>query len=108
VKVLKTQDENYLRTMRTANRKVRIIHTVLVPRSSSIYFPAQKIDKLKDQLTALADLVRPLGDEDAAELEEEELEILIDAGIVLAPSRSKGKARAKDHIVFVNSPEECE
>ncbi|KZP25422.1 u3 small nucleolar RNA-associated protein 11 [Athelia psychrophila] len=81
VKVLKTQDENYIRTMRTAGLK--------------------KIDKLKAQLTAIADLIHPsLLDQTAAgELDEEELEILRAAGIV-SSARSKGKGKPR-HIVFV-------
>ncbi|KIK70764.1 hypothetical protein GYMLUDRAFT_32810 [Collybiopsis luxurians FD-317 M1] len=78
VKVLKTQDENYLRTMRAAGLK--------------------KIDKIKAQLSAMADLVKP--DE---ELEEgnEGLKVLREAHIFSGQSR-KGRKR---HIVFVDDDE---
>lgn len=61
----------------------------------------QKIDKLKAQLTAIADLIHPsLLDQTAAgELDEDELEILRAAGIV-SSARSKGKGKPR-HIVFV-------
>ncbi|KAJ7361511.1 u3 small nucleolar RNA-associated protein 11 [Mycena albidolilacea] len=87
VKVLKTQDENYVRTMRTAGLK--------------------KIDKIKAQLTAMADLMKPGGlenDEDIEELEPDEIETLQDAGII--PKR-KGKGRAPKHIVFVDNEDEA-
>ncbi|KAI0651984.1 small-subunit processome [Trametes meyenii] len=76
VKVLKTQDENYLRTMRAAGLK--------------------KIDRLKGQLTQLADLLKPgsLDGQDTEELDEQELEVLREAGVV--PPESK-KARRKSH-----------
>ncbi|KAJ7161350.1 u3 small nucleolar RNA-associated protein 11 [Mycena crocata] len=86
VKLLKTQDENYVRTMRSAGLK--------------------KIDKLKAQLMAMADLMKPgaleLGD-DTEDLDEEEIETLKNAGII---SARKGKSRAK-HIVFVQDEEEA-
>ncbi|KAF7347642.1 hypothetical protein MVEN_01521200 [Mycena venus] len=87
VKVLKTQDENYVRTMRTAGLK--------------------KIDKIKAQLTALADLMKPgalENDEDIEELEPDEIETLQEAGII---SKHKGKARAAKHIVFVENEDEA-
>ncbi|KAJ7897088.1 u3 small nucleolar RNA-associated protein 11 [Mycena olivaceomarginata] len=87
VKVLKTQDENYVRTMRTAGLK--------------------KIDKIKAQLTAMADLMKPgalENDEDIEELEPDEIETLQDAGII--PKR-KGKGRAPKHIVFVDNEDEA-
>ncbi|KAF7979387.1 hypothetical protein HWV62_42482 [Athelia sp. TMB] len=91
VKVLKTQDENYIRTMRTAGLK--------------------KIDKLKAQLTAIADLVRPpllnenVDDEAGeGELNEEELEILRGAGIISA-AQSKRRGKQPQHIVFVEDAE---
>ncbi|KAF7303269.1 hypothetical protein MKEN_01291000 [Mycena kentingensis (nom. inval.)] len=81
VKVLKSQDENYVRTMRSAGLK--------------------KIDKLKAQLTAMADLLTPDA-EDA--LEPEEIETLQNAGIL---PKSKGKRRAAQRIVFVEDVEEA-
>ncbi|ESK98078.1 u3 small nucleolar rna-associated protein 11 [Moniliophthora roreri MCA 2997] len=78
IKVLKTQDENYVRTMRASNQK--------------------KIDKIKNQLTAVANLVVP--SEGPEDLDEEEMRTLYDSGIL---SRHKGKQRVKraHHIVFV-------
>ncbi|KAJ6575347.1 small-subunit processome [Mycena capillaripes] len=87
VKVLKTQDENYVRTMRTAGLK--------------------KIDKIKGQLTAMADLMTPgalENDEDTEELDADEIEILQNAGII---SKRKGKGRAPKHIVFVDDEDEA-
>ncbi|GLB35943.1 putative U3 small nucleolar RNA-associated protein 11 [Lyophyllum shimeji] len=89
VKVLKTQDENYVRTMRLAGLK--------------------KIDKLKSQLTAMADLLKPpsLG-EDEDGLDEEEIQILTDAGIISGASgRSKPGRRRPKHIVFVDNEKEA-
>ncbi|PSS29580.1 hypothetical protein PHLCEN_2v2728 [Hermanssonia centrifuga] len=86
VKVLKSQDENYMRTMRTAGLK--------------------KIDKLKSQLTTLADLVKPNPDEDDEDqLNEEELEVLRDAGLVARPaaSRRRRKSSSGKHIIFADS-----
>ncbi|OCH96422.1 small-subunit processome [Obba rivulosa] len=94
VKVLKTQDENYLRTMRAVGLK--------------------KIDKIKGQLSALADLIRPGslgGDEDVEdELDEGELQILTEAGIISPPAgrRRKGSSDRKGkHIVFVADESEA-
>ncbi|KAI0077441.1 small-subunit processome [Panus rudis PR-1116 ss-1] len=94
VKVLKSQDENYIRTMRTAGLK--------------------KIDKLKSQLTALADLVKSdtLTSEDEDELDESELEVLREAGIIPGPStqsRRKRKSTSKPkpkHVLFADEEEE--
>ncbi|KAG6817733.1 hypothetical protein H0H87_004524 [Tephrocybe sp. NHM501043] len=87
VKVLKTQDENYVRTMRAAGLK--------------------KIDKLKSQLTAMADLMKPglLDEEAETELQEEELQTLVDAGIISARSGRSGRRKGK-HIVFVDNETE--
>ncbi|KZT74980.1 small-subunit processome [Daedalea quercina L-15889] len=93
VKVLKTQDENYLRTMRTAGLK--------------------KIEKLKNQLTALADLLKrdPVNEEesDAGELDEGELEVLREAGVLSAPSGKQRKSAGshKKHLIFAETPEEA-
>jgi len=83
VKVLKTQDENYVRTMRSSN--------------------AKKIDRIKSQLSTMADLVREDGGVD-----EEELPVLEKSG-VLASRKLKGKARSMSgpkHVVFVEEGEE--
>jgi U3 small nucleolar RNA-associated protein 11 len=73
----------------------------------------QKIDKIKAQLTALADLIKPSsintdntegsGVED--DLDEHELDILREAGIV-SPSLAKGKGKKPKHILFVEDEEE--
>ena len=68
----------------------------------------KKIDKLKNQLSALADLVKPL-DEDDEELGEEEMDVLREAGILPPVSKSKRRrqnyTRAK-HIVFAENEDE--
>jgi U3 small nucleolar RNA-associated protein 11 len=103
VKVLKTQDENYVRTMRTSNQKVCFLlldHTHLCSRPYS-----QKIVRLKAHLTALADLVKPLTEDEAYEqLNETELKTLSEAGIISSPSQIS-KTSAK-HIIFVDNDEE--
>lgn len=77
VKVLKTQDENYVRTMKLANLK--------------------KIDGLKRQLTTLADLVNS-----EEGLDDEELVVLRQAHIL--PSK---KNKTPNHIVFVENQAEA-
>ncbi|KAJ8496120.1 hypothetical protein ONZ45_g12565 [Pleurotus djamor] len=84
VKVLKTQDENYVRTARSSGKK--------------------KIDKIKSQLMALADLVKPGSNED--QLENEELATLQNAGIISSPPKKKSK-KSTGHIVFVDDDEEA-
>ncbi|KAJ7040385.1 u3 small nucleolar RNA-associated protein 11 [Mycena alexandri] len=87
VKVLKTQDENYIRTMRAAGLK--------------------KIDKIKAHLMAMADLMTPgalENDEDAEGLDAQEIETLQNAGII---SKRKGKARVPKHIIFAEDEEEA-
>ncbi|KAG7098973.1 hypothetical protein E1B28_000860, partial [Marasmius oreades] len=74
VKVLKTQDENYVRTMRASNMK--------------------KIDKIKNRLSSIIDITGPQG----KTLDEEAKEVLQQAGIL---PKSKGKQQQKRHIVFV-------
>ncbi|KAF5352459.1 hypothetical protein D9756_006017 [Leucocoprinus leucothites] len=86
VKVLKTQDENYVRTMRMSN--------------------AKKIDNIKNQLTTMADLIRdPLTEKDEEGLEEDELKVLREAGILQTSNKALGKRKAK-HIVFADSVKE--
>ncbi|TFY73215.1 hypothetical protein EWM64_g10797 [Hericium alpestre] len=95
VKILKSQDENYVRTMRTAGLK--------------------KIEKLKNQLSALTDLLKPalgVGEEDQDEegLDEDELEILRKAGVLAGPSISQRKSsskRSSKHIVFAEDEAEA-
>ncbi|KAI9460568.1 u3 small nucleolar RNA-associated protein 11 [Lactarius psammicola] len=98
VKILKTQDENYVRTMRAAGLK--------------------KIEKLKDQLSALADLFVPStrdnvhesDDDDDTGLDEDELEILKDAGIIAKSSKTRKRRTLRHpakHVVFVESEEEA-
>ncbi|KAH9178733.1 u3 small nucleolar RNA-associated protein 11 [Lactarius sanguifluus] len=98
VKILKTQDENYVRTMRAAGLK--------------------KIEKLKDQLSALADLFVPSTkdnvheseDDDDMGLDEDELEILKDAGVVVRSSKTRKRRPSRHqakHVVFVENEEEA-
>ncbi|KAF8578992.1 u3 small nucleolar RNA-associated protein 11 [Ramaria rubella] len=101
VKVLKSQDANYIRTVRQAGLK--------------------KIDELKAQLSVLVDLMTPgrVGGEDdptgievEGTLDDEDLEVLRTAGI-LSSTKAKGdKQRRKSsrtksrHIVFVSHEDE--
>ncbi|KAK2461587.1 hypothetical protein APHAL10511_006050 [Amanita phalloides] len=87
VKVLKTQDENYVRTMRMANLK--------------------KIDSLKRQLTEMVDLIKtdiPQDSDDDESLDSGQVQALREAGIL--PSLRKGKS--PKHIVFVDNDEEAQ
>lgn len=77
VKLLKTQDEGYIRTMRATGLK--------------------KIEKLKNQLTSLANLVSVSDEElDAGDepLDESELETLRAAGVLPPQPKSKGKRKS--------------
>jgi hypothetical protein len=111
VKVLKTQDKNYIRTMRTAGLKVGTDRRQNCLPCLTI--TPQKIDKIKAQLTALVDLIKPLSfntgsaDDSAVkdDLDEDELEILRDAGIISC-SRLMGNGRKPKHVVFVDDKEE--
>ncbi|KAL4269263.1 UTP11 family protein [Pleurotus pulmonarius] len=85
VKVLKTQDENYVRTARAAGLK--------------------KIDKIKGQLTAMVDLLKPSQDDTDGQLDVAELDTLRDAGLI-QPSTSKRK-RSTKHIIFVDNEAEA-
>ncbi|KAL7285407.1 hypothetical protein ACG7TL_000503 [Trametes sanguinea] len=93
VKVLKTQDENYLRTMRALGLK--------------------KIDRLKNQLMQLADLLKPGSldaEDDAEELDEQELEVLREAGVIPPESkkaRRKSHSKKGKHVLFAESEEEA-
>jgi len=91
VKVLKTQDENYIRTMRTAGLK--------------------KIDKLKNQLNILTDLINPKQSgadvKDDDKLDEDEVNILVEAGIIPAPKALRKFKSHANHIIFVDSQDEA-
>jgi U3 small nucleolar RNA-associated protein 11 len=73
----------------------------------------QKIDKIKAQLTAIADLIKPstfsMGDMDSSavedDLDQDELHILREAGIICG-TRLKGKGNKPKHIVFVEDEQE--
>ena len=98
VKILKTQDENYVRTMRSSNAKVRSFAPDV--SSSLKRFFLQKIDRIKSQLSTMADLVHEGGG-----VNEEELPVLEKSG-VLASRKLKGKTKARSrsgpkHVVFV-------
>ncbi|THH23090.1 hypothetical protein EUX98_g8089 [Antrodiella citrinella] len=97
VKILKSQDENYIRTTRLAGLK--------------------KIDRIKGNLSTIADLLGSAsldGDEDGQEngLEESEVEILRSAGIIAEPTstqgRSKSVRRKTKHILFAESDEQVQ
>lgn len=111
VKVLKTQDENYLRTMRTAGLKVFLCNNQ--SRATLTYAALQKIDKLKNQLSELADLFKFGENEDAEgedELGENELQILREAGVIATPSTKRKRksfgSRKPKHLVFVDTLEQ--
>ena len=74
-------------------------------------FILQKIEKLKAQLTALADIIAPrlLGradDDGDDELEETELDVLRQAGVIQASQKSKRPNRSTKHLIFVDNEEE--
>ena len=76
-------------------------------------FKLQKIERLKAQLTQLADLIAPHfektandddDDDDDDELDEGELDILQRAGIIPSGMKSKGKSkRSTKHIIFAGN-----
>ncbi|KAK0481640.1 u3 small nucleolar RNA-associated protein 11 [Armillaria novae-zelandiae] len=82
VKVLKTQDENYIRTMRAAGLK--------------------KIDKIKAQLSDMIDAVT---DEDYEELGDGQTKLLEEAGVI--PKSKKGQRKSK-HVIFVENEDEVQ
>jgi len=85
VKVLKTQDENYIRTVRMVNLK--------------------KIDNLKKRLMELVDIVKGTTQEDDEDaLDSKELQALQEAGILPSVSNS---GRKSGHIVFVEDEQEA-
>lgn len=88
VKLLKTQDEGYVRTMRANGIK--------------------KIERIKSQLTALANLIAPQDDnmEDDGEdaLDEIDLETLREAGVI--PPETKRRPLPR-HIIFAENETEA-
>ncbi|KAG2057046.1 small-subunit processome [Suillus hirtellus] len=88
VKLLKTQDEGYVRTMRANGIK--------------------KIERIKSQLTALANLIAPQDDniEDDGEdaLDETDLETLREAGIIPPGTKQRPPPR---HIIFAENEVEA-
>jgi U3 small nucleolar RNA-associated protein 11 len=86
------------------------------PNATSYSSMIQKIEKLRDRLKEIADLFAPsLTDDvhqadDAAGLDEEELEILREAGVIAGTSKVERKRRSSQpqakHIVFVENEEE--
>jgi len=92
--VLKSQDENYVRTMRIAGLK--------------------KIEKLKSQLSTLANLLGSSspGEDDVQGLEESELEVLQEAGIIPGSSKPRRKKSSpsvlrRQHILFAESADDA-
>jgi len=84
VKLLKSQDEGYIRTIKTVGLK--------------------KIDKIKRQLTDLADLVSSRTADDEP-LEDAELETLRAAGVI---AQSSSQKRTPKHIVFASDAAEAQ
>lgn len=69
----------------------------------------QKIEKLKSQLSTLADLFTSVDEDDENALEEDELEVLRDAGVLAGPSGSgsrKSRSKKTKHIVFAENERE--
>jgi hypothetical protein len=67
----------------------------------------QKIERLRDQLTTLADLLTEHdADDDDTSLDEEEFEILVEAGIITVPSKRRSSRPPAKHIVFVENEKE--
>ncbi|KAG1757806.1 u3 small nucleolar RNA-associated protein 11 [Suillus lakei] len=88
VKLLKTQDEGYVRTMRANGIK--------------------KIERIKSQLTALANLITPqddnLDDDSKDALDETDLETLRDAGVIPPETKRRPPPR---HIIFAENETEA-
>ncbi|KIY51258.1 u3 small nucleolar RNA-associated protein 11 [Fistulina hepatica ATCC 64428] len=83
VKILKTQDENYIRTMRSSGQK--------------------KIDKLKDQLSVLANLLTV---DETDGLSQNELEVLREAAILPSHAGKGTESRQSKHLVFADTEEQ--
>jgi U3 small nucleolar RNA-associated protein 11 len=98
--VLKTQDENYIRTMRLAGLKVRLSYHRNLLLLSLICAVLQKIDRLKEQLMSLVNLLKQASSEvGTPDLDSNEVEILVEAGVL--PSKPK-RIKKPGHIVFVD------
>lgn len=68
-------------------------------------YQLQKIDGLKNRLTTTADLIKdPLTENDEKGLDEDELKVLRESGILHIPNNRK--QRKTSHIVFADSIEE--
>lgn len=81
----------------------------IVTELDRLLIDPQKIDKIKSQLMTLADLLKPGSLEHGGatdELDEEELQILSDAGIISGSSQAKPSRRRSQHIVFVDNEEQ--
>ncbi|KAF5384874.1 hypothetical protein D9615_001335 [Tricholomella constricta] len=100
----KNKDEFYF-SMQNEKTKARVVSTrKLCPYNANSW--AQ--DKIKGQLTAMADLLKSSSiDEAKDDLDEEELQILTDAGIISESSSSRSGRRKPKHIVFVDNEEEA-
>ncbi|TFK99743.1 small-subunit processome [Pterulicium gracile] len=86
VKVLKTQDENYIRTVRSAGLK--------------------KIERIKTQLTMLANLMKS-NDSDDEGLDDAEVDTLQKAGVLQGSSKRKRSGGKSKRVLFVDSAEEA-
>jgi len=89
--------------MRATGLKVRVILGV-----HTLFNVSQKIDKIKSQLMEMADLLKTTGaasdHEFEEELDDEEYQTLLDAGVL--SQRPGGKRRKPGHIIFAESSEE--
>lgn len=110
VKVLKTQDENYIRTVRAENLRVRL--NLLYPGNLVINrLVPQRIDDIKLELTSVLG-IGDLGNDESVEcdtlgalgLDEEDVDLLREAGLFQISSTSRG--RKTKHIVFMDDESE--
>jgi len=68
--------------------------------------PLQKIDKIKNQLATIVDLIKgPSTEIDKNDIEQDELKILQEAKILPSSGKAIGKRKVK-HIIFADSAEE--
>lgn len=94
IKLLKSQDENYIRTVRASGQKV----CPLPIQSKHCPTHRQKIDKLKLQLATMVNLL-----DGSDVLNSDEMQVLQDAGLVPTSQKRKTKGR---HIIFVEDEQQ--
>jgi hypothetical protein len=86
--------------MRLAGLKVRLSYYRNPLLLNLIYVVLQKIDRLKEQLMSLVNLLKQASSEvGTPDLDSNEVEILVEAGVL--PSKPK-RIKKPGHIVFVD------